>query len=114
MLYIRCRSPLESGGIHWTPLESDGIRWSPLESTGVCWNPMESAGLVQRNSMMEFRGLRRTPPGLNMPIWPLSHQHISGFESGGVRWNPAEHVGECTVLPVLHVSSAGDDCSRSH
>ena len=84
------------------------ICWSPVEYAGVCWSPVVSAGLIQQNSMMEFRGLRRdspysgglrrTPPRLSMPIWPLSHQHIPGFESGGIHWNPAEHVGECTVL----------------
>ena len=58
-----------------------------------CQSPVGSGGLVQRNSMMEFHGLRRTPPRLNMPILPVSHQHIPGFESGGVSWNPLESGG---------------------
>ena len=33
-----------------------------------------------------------------MPIWPLSHQDILGFESGRFQEFLAEHVGECTVL----------------
>ena len=123
MLQIICWSPVESAGICWSPVESAGVRWSPVESAGICWSPMESGGirwnllesagvrwsllesggLVQRNSMMEFRGLQRnspysgglrwTPPGLNMPIRPLSHQHIPGFESAGIHWNPLESGG---------------------
>ena len=33
--------------------------------------------------MLVSSGLRRTPPGINMLIWPLSHQDIPGFDSGG-------------------------------
>ena len=51
--------------------------------------------------MLVSGGLRRTPPGINMPIWPLSHQDIPGF-----REFPAEHVGECTVLS-LSLASCG-------
>ena len=51
--------------------------------------------------MLVSGGLHRTPPGINMPIWPLSHQDIPGFESGGFREFPAEKVGECTVLHAL-------------
>src|SRR5271168_840572 len=48
--------------------------------------------------MLNSGGLRWTPPRQNMQIWPLSHQHNPGIKSSGIRWNPAEHVGECTVL----------------
>ena len=47
-------------------------------------------------NMLVSGGLHRTPPGINMPIWPLSHQDIPGF-----REFPAEKVGECTVLDMI-------------
>ena len=97
--------------ICWSPVESAEICWSLVESSKFHWIPVESA---QWNSMMEFHGLhwnspysdglRRTPLRLNMPIWPLSHQHILA-ESAGIHWNPAEHVGECTVLSRKQNSS---------
>ena len=62
---------------------------SPDRFHGLRWNMLVSGGL------------RRTPPGINMPIWPLSHQDIPGFESGGFQEFPAEKVGECTVLADL-------------
>src|SRR5271155_680054 len=86
-------------------MESAGVRWSPLESAGVCWSPLDllcGKSLVGirrlRWNMLNSGGLRWTPPGQNMQIWPLSHQHNPGIKSSGIRWNPAEHVGECTVL----------------
>jgi hypothetical protein len=61
---------------------------------------MESSGLHQQKSMVGISGLQWTPPRLNMPIWPLSHQHIPGFESCGFWEIPAEQVGECKVLII--------------
>ena len=48
---------------------------SPDGFHGLRWNMLVSGGLC------------RTPPRINMPIWPLSHQDIPGFESGGFQWN---------------------------
>src|SRR5271168_2538161 len=74
-------------------MESTGVRWcllSPLDLlcgkslVGIrrlCWNMLNSGGL------------RWTPPGQNMQIWPLSHQHNLGFKSSGIRWNPLESAG---------------------
>src|SRR5271155_6101838 len=88
-------------------MESAGVRWSPLESAGVCWSPLDllcGKSLVGirrlRWNMLNSGGLRWTPPRQNMQIWPLSHQHNPEIKSSGIRWNPAEHVGECTVLCV--------------
>ena len=55
---------------------------SPDGFRGLHWNMLVSSGL------------RRTPPRINMPIWPLSHQDIPGFDSGGFRWNPGVSGGE--------------------
>src|ERR1700678_3988621 len=91
-------------------MESAGFRWSSLDSAGVRWIPLvsaESAGLALRKKSgrnpqtpLEYAEFRWTPPGQNMQIWPLSHQHNPGIKSSGIRWNLAEHVGECTVLFV--------------
>ena len=95
---------MESTGFCWVWL----FRWIPLDSTGVRQSPVDFlsrkspdgfCGLCQ--NMLVSSGLCRTPPGINMPIWPLSHQDIPGFDSGGFREFPAEHVGECTVLRTL-------------
>ena len=43
-----------------------------------------------RWNMLVSSGLHRTPPGIKMLIWPLSHQDIPGFESGGFQWNPLD------------------------
>ena len=59
-----------------------------------------------RWNMLVSSGLRQTPPGIKMLIWPLSHQDIPGFESGRFREFPAEHVGECTVLTNSFVTVA--------
>ena len=107
---------MDSGGFHRTPdipLESryaTGFHWFPPESgnsTGFHWCPVDLLSGKSPDGFHGLRwnmpvssGLRRTPPGINMPIWLMSHQDIPGFESGGFREFPAEHVGECTVLEI--------------
>ena len=84
---------MDSAGVwlvRWIPPEfgySSGFRRSPVDLLsgksldgfhGLRWNMLVSGGI------------RRTPPGIIMPIWPLSHQDIPGFESGGFQWNPLD------------------------
>ena len=47
-----------------------------------------------RWNMLVSGGLRLTPPRINMPIWPLSHQDIPGFESSGFQWIRGVSGGE--------------------
>ena len=111
-----CRSlviPLDSAGVwlfRWIPPEfgySSGFRRSPVDLLsrkspdgfhGLRWNMLVSSGLC------------RTPPGINMPIWPLSHQDIPGFESSGFQWNLLDsgsfrqrRWGSVQSSPVRHV-----------
>ena len=74
---------------------------SPDGFHGLCWNMLVSGGL------------RRTPPGINMPIWPLLHQYIPGFEFGRFREFPVEKVGECTVLNPVASLRQQDDAHTS-
>ena len=131
MLYLNqiTISPTDSGGFHRTPdipLESryaTGFHWFPPESgnsTGFHWCPVD---MLSRKSLDRFRrlrwnmlvssGLRQTPHGINIPIWPLSHQDIPGFESGGFREFLAEKVGECTVLNPVASLRQQDDAHTS-
>ena len=101
--------PLESGystGFCQSPVDS-GFCQSPVDS-GICQSPVDFLsgksldgfrGL--RRNMLVSSGLRRTPPGINMPIWPLSHQDIPEFESGGFREFLAEKVGESVQSSFL-------------
>ena len=89
---------MDSGGFHRTPdipLESrcaTGFHWFLPESGNSagfhwCWVDLLSGKSLDgfhglRWNMLVSSGLRRTPPGINMPIWLLSHQDIPGFESG--------------------------------
>ena len=83
-------------------MESSGVRRNPLESGGVQWNLLDrSTGLC----LVGFRGFQWTPPRLDMQIWPMSHSQSLGLGSTGIHWNPADHVGECTVLMNCYLSS---------
>ena len=81
-------------GVHWIlpnlviPLDSTGVRlfhWILPESSGLPQQKKSGRGFCR--NMLVSSGLHRTPPRINMPIWPLSHQDKPGFDSGGFHWN---------------------------
>ena len=80
-------------------MESAGVQWSPVESTGVWWSPVESAGQVHWT-------LSRRIPRIPVDSPQTGHAnlaHVTLTKSGTwVRRNPADHVGECTVLLLCH------------
>ena len=104
-------SLVESSGIHWNPLESGGIWWSLVESAGICWNLLDrSTGLClvrfcrfRRNPVISG-GFQQTPPTGhgNLAHVTLTKSgtwvHQIPLDSARICWNPADHVGECTLL----------------
>ena len=85
-------------GVHWNSLvESRGlVYWAHwTESCQILETPAEYAGVQW--SLVDF-------PGLNMPIWLLSHWKSPGVESTGVCQIPPEHVGQCTVLQHITIN----------
>jgi hypothetical protein len=108
-------SALKSARVQWTPPDSSELQWSPMDSGRVYWSPMDSGGFESSSrvcwsppdkvwsdsgdsngicqNLLDSGRLHRTQHGLDMPIWPLSHQQIPKVESTGVRQNMTDSAG---------------------
>ena len=79
-------------------MESAGLRWSPVdlfsgkvqsESRGVCRN-MAYSGRLHWTGLANLACVTLKKSGWQV-LWIPA-------DSGGIRWNPADRVGQCTVL----------------